>query len=758
MPSTGQFYANEQLTSGDLQTAVTLLNNSFTSLITRTLYANAFTILNGLAPSASSTADGGVQIASGLAYQNGQTVLVSTQQGVNILPGSYPNGTGLAADATYNRIDVVYITYAQGQSNLQTRSFAPPNETPYTESVYTEFVDGWTLSVVHGVASATPAVPSAPSGSVVLAQVLVPAGATTITSADITDETAAYRNDGGRLALATNGLLNYVSATHLGTPAGMKVGVGATAYMQDNTASGRLDIYGGTNGVSAYNPWYFRLSGTSIIVQPTTDAAAGTHMQSFRNASGTEYAWIDNSGNLSAAKGTFGGLATFNAGLTLPAGQTFTNAGTISGVGSVNLGGPLVGQYVKADGIGFPNLGNGGGVIAGLYGIDATQPILWENNDLLMLGKYNVSGSTQGVMPNATVWSFLQIDSNGRVGTGSWNNTAGTGSTFRNILDNGSGAANFAGLVTANLGVSVPGGQVITNAGSYAGSPLVTSLTATNGLSVTNPASPGAASYSLVLNGTSLSNGASGLSLNLGNANGWTVLQTFSAGITGTGTTGALTAGSGILGTANTWTAGQTSTASFNAPALRAQTTQSGSASQSTVWVQGWTGSAMSGISILPDNSSGGAYIATAGNSAILWKINPSGNIFQEGRTAGVSGVSTAGNFGVATVVAYAYEVELTGTAAQIVCQFTPTVDGLFEIRAYFRVVTGTTTVNVYATFTDASNTAQTIQLLPSTSEAVGDYSCLSVTVGATTSNFITLWGSATVANQVYVSGAIIAF
>lgn len=48
------------------------------------------------------------------------------------------------------------------------------------------------------------------------------------------------------------------------------------------------------------------------------------------------------------------------------------------------------------------------------------------------------------------------------------------------------------------------------------------------------------------------------LDINLANANTWTALQTFGAGITGTGNMGTLTAGTGVLGTANTWTALQT--------------------------------------------------------------------------------------------------------------------------------------------------------------------------------------------------------
>ncbi len=66
-------------------------------------------------------------------------------------------------------------------------------------------------------------------------------------------------------------------------------------------------------------------------------------------------------------------------------------------------------------------------------------------------------------------------------------------------------------------------------ANTYLTGPLVSSLTATNGLSVTNPSGVGASSYSLVLNGTTLSLGSSGLSLNLGNANTWTAIQYFNS-------------------------------------------------------------------------------------------------------------------------------------------------------------------------------------------------------------------------------------
>ena len=52
----------------------------------------------------------------------------------------------------------------------------------------------------------------------------------------------------------------------------------------------------------------------------------------------------------------------------------------------------------------------------------------------------------------------------------------------------------------ANSGIVVPAGQTINNEGSYAGTPIVTSITAGSGISVTNPASPGAATVAVSSN------------------------------------------------------------------------------------------------------------------------------------------------------------------------------------------------------------------------------------------------------------------
>ncbi len=56
----------------------------------------------------------------------------------------------------------------------------------------------------------------------------------------------------------------------------------------------------------------------------------------------------------------------------------------------------------------------------------------------------------------------------------------------------------------ANSGIVVPAGQTINNEGSYAGTPIVTSITAGSGISVINPTSPGAATVGFLSSGTLL--------------------------------------------------------------------------------------------------------------------------------------------------------------------------------------------------------------------------------------------------------------
>ena len=126
--------------------------------------------------------------------------------------------------------------------------------------------------------------------------------------------------------------------------------------------------------------------------------------------------------------------------------------------------------------------------------------------------------------------------------------------TFNNTVDNGSGESTTSGLATFEAGITGTGtlgtltagtgilgtsntwtanqtfsGEVVLD-GSLSGTvPVVTSITAGDGITVDNPTGVGAATVTATLNGTTLLNSASGLSVNLANANTWTGVQTLNS-------------------------------------------------------------------------------------------------------------------------------------------------------------------------------------------------------------------------------------
>ena len=120
-------------------------------------------------------------------------------------------------------------------------------------------------------------------------------------------------------------------------------------------------------------------------------------------------------------------------------------------------------------------------------------------------------------------------------------------------------------------GATIPSGKQLTNNGSYAGTPIVMSITAGSGISVTNPTSPGAATVGFLSAGTSLgtfTTGTSPLGIAIDQSgNIWVVnygsntLEKFnSAGTSlGTFTTGTTPLGIAIDQSGNIWVANQTS-------------------------------------------------------------------------------------------------------------------------------------------------------------------------------------------------------
>ena len=62
------------------------------------------------------------------------------------------------------------------------------------------------------------------------------------------------------------------------------------------------------------------------------------------------------------------------------------------------------------------------------------------------------------------------------------------------------GTETVEGMGYLQDGATIPSGKQLTNNGTYAGTPIVTSITAGSGISVTNPASPGAATVAVSSN------------------------------------------------------------------------------------------------------------------------------------------------------------------------------------------------------------------------------------------------------------------
>lgn len=106
--------------------------------------------------------------------------------------------------------------------------------------------------------------------------------------------------------------------------------------------------------------------------------------------------------------------------------------------------------------------------------------------------------------------------------------------------------------------------------------------------------------------------------------------------------------------------------------------------------------------------------------------------------------------------VADTKDVQLTTTSSTNVLSFTPTANGNFVVYIYYRVVTSTTNVTIQVTYTDGTG-AQTNTLLNAQSSAVNNsYSCVPLSINATTATPIVVKATSSIANQVYVSASIV--
>ena len=321
-----------------------------------------------------------------------------------------------------------------------------------------------------------------------------------------------------------------------------------------STGSGNLQLYqyNGTEWTLTGASTFAQLSGTATNAQLQGPLLSGlTSPNSTLNISfsgGVSGATADinlSHANTWTGAQTFSGAVNLNGGATVASGETLQVNGSIAGIN-------IVSQLTAGTGISVTNPSG--------YG-SATVTVSNVPNSAL----------TGNLVSSLSATNGLSVSNPTGVGAASYSIVL-NGATLQNgasgLSVNLGNANSWQALQTFGAGATVPSGQVFTNNGSYAGSPIITSITAGTGISVTNPTSPGAAvvslsgapnsglagplvssltstnglsasnpsgvgsaSYSIVLADSSLSATSSGLSLNVGNANTFTALETFNAGI-----------------------------------------------------------------------------------------------------------------------------------------------------------------------------------------------------------------------------------
>jgi hypothetical protein len=101
-----------------------------------------------------------------------------------------------------------------------------------------------------------------------------------------------------------------------------------------------------------------------------------------------------------------------------------------------------------------------------------------------------------------------------------------------------------------------------------------------------------------------------------------------------------------------------------------------------------------------------------------------------------------------------AVETQLTSTSATAVATYTPgSTKGLW-VALYYRVVTGSTNVTITVDYTDVTG-AQTITVLPTTSQAVGSYVMVPIFI-VSTAAAVTVTYTAGTANRVFASASVV--
>jgi hypothetical protein len=203
----------EQLDLALAQSLADLPQAELFDLVRRLLFAGDYRINGGLVISTTPASAQCVLEIGDFVKGTGSFYSLLSNATLNILSGTESQagniwGTGLAADGSDPRKDIICINYLAKDGTLATKNFIDPTTNPPTQ--YTQLVDtiterSYTIAVIHGSPNPSPAEPAVPSGYLKLAVITVQAGATVINPGNIINTTV---NNLTRLDLfmATHGM------------------------------------------------------------------------------------------------------------------------------------------------------------------------------------------------------------------------------------------------------------------------------------------------------------------------------------------------------------------------------------------------------------------------------------------------------------------------------------------------------------------------------------------------------------------------
>lgn len=218
--------------------------------------------------------------------------LAVTQNGTPNMSVNVAGGRAFIAgtEATYQG---TYFVENRGVQNVSVGASDPTNArydlvvARVRDSSYSGVTNAWAIEIVAGTPSGSPAEPAIPASSLVLARILIPAGSTTVTNANILDRRIRSQHNTGvilctsstRPAIAWEGMMAYETDTN------RAIMYNGTHWIQTNPVAARTDVSQSTASSSyvdlaTVGPSVSCLTGTSALVTLTaflSNSAGGAY-------------------------------------------------------------------------------------------------------------------------------------------------------------------------------------------------------------------------------------------------------------------------------------------------------------------------------------------------------------------------------------------------------------------------------------------------------------------------------------------------